>query len=169
MIWANDHPRRLLRTCPRWRGLLVLGEEYSIITSGLFSVTDFSPNFSFALMSFNKPTHAAWAITRLRKPFTTLKSAIALQFFFKYSPISCAVSSGFLCEVFSSGKVTSVRFPSKSLRVFCSWIIFSGTSTPYNSLTAARAAAVICASIFIFIYVFILFAKLRKISRIIVL
>ena len=34
MIFANAFPNRLLRTCPKWSGLFVLGEEYSIITSG---------------------------------------------------------------------------------------------------------------------------------------
>ena len=43
IIFARLQPSRLLRTCPRWSGLLVLGDEYSIITSGEFSVALRSP------------------------------------------------------------------------------------------------------------------------------
>ena len=63
-------------------------------------------------MVFKSPTQAAGAIERLRKPLTTLKSAITLaQFFFRYSPISCAVSSGFFLRhleewEYDEGKVT---------------------------------------------------------------
>ncbi|CUQ51272.1 Uncharacterised protein [Segatella copri] len=99
------------------------------MTSGLFSVTGFSPNLGSALMVFKSPTQAAGAIERLRKPLTTLKSAITLaQFFFRYSPISCAVSSGFFFDILRNGNTTRVRLPSKLLLVFCRATIFSGTS-----------------------------------------
>jgi arginyl-tRNA synthetase len=73
--------------------------------------------------------NVAGAIERLRKPFTTLKSAITLaQFFIRYSPISCAVSSGFFFDILRNGNTTRVRLPSKLLLVFCRATIFSGTS-----------------------------------------
>ena len=118
MICASDHPSRLLRTCPRWSGLLVLGDEYSIITSGEASVTGFSPNFSFWFISLSSASHAFLSMTRLRKPPTALKSAIASQFCLMYSPISRAVSSGFLREILRNGNTTSVRLPSNSFLVF---------------------------------------------------
>ena len=43
IIFERLQPSRLLRTCPRCSGLLVLGEEYSIITKGDFSVALRSP------------------------------------------------------------------------------------------------------------------------------
>ena len=130
IICASDHPKRLLRTCPRWSGLLVLGDEYSIMTSGDASVTGFSPYFGSASMSLSSASHASGAMTRLRKPFTTLNEAMALQLRQMYSPSSCAVSSGFLCDILRNGNTTSVRFPSNSRFVFCSCTIFSGTSCP---------------------------------------
>ncbi len=137
IILARLQPRRLLRTCPRCNGLLVFGEEYSIITSGEFSSAVFSPNFPSAWMSLSSPTHAAGATTRFRKPFTTLNELTALQLAARYSPISCAVSSGFFLDIFRNGNTTSVRLPSKVLFVFCSCTIFPGTSCPYSSLMAA--------------------------------
>ena len=125
IICANDHPSRLLRTWPRWRGLLVLGDEYSIITNGDCSVMAFSPNFSSLFIEASSSIQASWAITRFRNPFTTLNSEMALQLSLRYSPISCAVSSGFFFEIFRNGNTTSVRFPSNSRFVFCSCTIFS--------------------------------------------
>ena len=130
MIFASDQPRRLLRTWPKCSGLLVLGELYSIITKGELSVAFRSPNLASALMSLSNPTQASLAITRFKKPFTTLKAATAVHFATKALPISCAVCSGFFFEIFRNGKTTSVRLPSKPLRVFCSCTILAGTSCP---------------------------------------
>ena len=87
IIFERLHPSRLLRTCPRWSGLLVLGDEYSIITSGLSAVACFSPNLASALMSLSRLTQACGATTRLRKPLTTLKHATASQSRWSSSPI----------------------------------------------------------------------------------
>ncbi len=130
MICANDHPRRLLRTCPRCRGLLVLGEEYSIITRGESSVACFIPKCSSASMAFSSSSQAPPPTLRFRKPFTTLNFSTALQFACRYSPISCAVCSGLFLAAFTKGNTTSVRLPSNSLLVFCSCSIFSVASMP---------------------------------------
>ena len=130
MICASDQPSRLLRTCPRWRGLLVLGDEYSIMTSGDLSSACFSPKVGSAFMLLSSESHAALATVMLRKPFTTLNFSTALQFCPSHCPISWAVSSGFLCDILRNGNTTSVRLPSNSRLVFCSCTIFSGTSCP---------------------------------------
>ena len=130
IICANDHPRRLLRTCPRCKGLLVLGEEYSIITRGELSVACFIPKCSSASMTFSSSSQAPPPTLRFRKPFTTLNFSTAVQFACRYSPISCAVCSGLFFAAFTKGKTTSVRLPSNSLLVFCSCSIFSVASMP---------------------------------------
>ena len=106
MICANDHPRRLLRTCPRCRGLLVLGEEYSIITRGESSVACFIPKCSSASMAFSSSSQAPPPTLRFRKPFTTLNFSTAEQFACRYSPISCAVCSGLFLAAFTKGNTT---------------------------------------------------------------
>ncbi len=126
-----------------------MGEEYSIITNGASSPAFLYPQSGSASMSWSRLSHAAGAMTRFKNPFTTLKSAIAVQFAFRYSPISCAVSSGFFFDVRNKGNTTRVRLPSKSLLVFCKATIFSGTSCPYNAFTAAMTPLVICPSMFI--------------------
>ena len=130
IIWARDHPSRLLRTCPRCRGLLVLGDEYSIITSGELSSAFFSPYLGSLSISVSKSSQAACDMTRLRNPFTTLYADTALQFSFRNSPISWAVSSGFFLEIFRNGNTTTVRLPSNSCLVFWIWTIFGSTSWP---------------------------------------
>ena len=130
IICARLQPSRLLRTCPKWRGLLVLGDEYSIITSGLLSSACFSPKWSSVSMVLSRLSHASWAMTRLRNPFTTLYAATAGHFSTKYCPISSATSSGFFLAIFTKGNTTRVRLPSNSFFVFCSCTIFSGTSWP---------------------------------------
>ena len=119
IICASDHPSRLLRTCPRCRGLLVLGDEYSIITSGLSSVAFLYPKSASALMSLSRLIHASCDTTRLRNPLTTLKSATTEVSFSSCSPISCAVSFGFFFDVLRNGNTTSVRLPSNPSFVFC--------------------------------------------------
>ena len=134
IICANDHPRRLLRTCPRCRGLLVLGEEYSIITRGASPCPSkgrgAKPKRGSASMAFSSSSQAPPPTLRFRKPFTTLNFSTAEQFACRYSPISCAVCSGLFLAAFTKGNTTSVRLPSNSLLVFCSCSIFSVASMP---------------------------------------
>src|SRR5437762_1928484 len=91
----TDQPKRLLRMWPRCNGLLVLGEEYSTSTGFMvepgadcFIPNDSSDNadrkFSSQLSSFK---------TKLRKPFTTLKSRTTGQFNLRCSPTALPVSS----------------------------------------------------------------------------
>ena len=127
---ANALPKRLLRTCPKWSGLFVFGEEYSIITNGEASVTCIKPYCSSAWISFSNSIHVADAIVRFKNPFITLNAATAGSFAFRYSPISCAVCSGPFFDIFRKGNTTSVKCPSNSFFVFCICTIFSGTSWP---------------------------------------
>ena len=46
MISATEYPKRLLRMCPKCKGLLVFGEEYSIITAFSFAEAVTKPNCS---------------------------------------------------------------------------------------------------------------------------
>ena len=118
IILANDHPNRLLRTWPRCRGLLVFGDEYSIMTSGDCSLAAFLPYCSSASIAFSNSSQAPSPIDRLRNPFTTLNFSTAAQCSCRYSPISCAVCSGLFLAARTKGNTTSVRFPSNSLLVF---------------------------------------------------
>ena len=156
IIFANDQPSRLLRTCPRCRGLLVLGDEYSIITRGDWSVAFFSPYVGSALIALSRLTHAFCATTMFKKPFTTLKRSTASQCSCSHWPISCAVSSGFLRDIFRKGNTTSVRLPSNSRLVFCSCTMLSGTSCPYRALTASWAFRLIVCSMFMFLLLFVI-------------
>ena len=88
MICANDQPKRLLRTCPRCKGLFVLGEEYSIITRGESSFACLVPKCSSLSMASNSCSQAPSPTQRFRKPFTTLNFSTAGQFACRYSPIS---------------------------------------------------------------------------------
>ena len=148
IICASDHPRRLFLTCPRWRGLLVFGDEYSIITSGESSLAVFSPKRGALSMSLSSESHALEAMVMFRNPFTTLKSATASQLRARYSPMSWAVSSGFLWDILRRGNTTSVTFPSKLLFVFCRAACSAVTSAPYSSLTAFTIELLICDSTF---------------------
>ena len=152
IICANDHPKRLLRTCPKCSGLLVFGEEYSIITNGDRSVAFFSPKCGSLSISLSSPSHAFCDMTRFRKPLTTLYDAMASQCSAIHAPISSAVSSGFFFDVLSSGNTTRVRLPSNSFFVFCSCSRLSSTSAPYRAFIASLALWSSCSSIFIFTF-----------------
>ncbi len=69
-------------------------------------------------MFSSNSTHEVEAIDRFRNPFITLKDLTAVQFFSKYAPISCPVSSGFFLDSLRSGNTTKVIWPSNSLLVF---------------------------------------------------
>ena len=130
IILARALPSRLLRTCPRWRGLLVLGDEYSIITRGDCGVAGVRPYCSWAWMSSSSSIQAAGATVRFRKPLMTLKAATAGSLPTRYAPISCAVCSGPLRDMRRKGNTTSVRCPSNSFFVFCNCTSLAGTSCP---------------------------------------
>ena len=128
IICERLHPNKLLRTCPRCNGLLVLGDEYSIITSGASLPASFSPYLGAALMSLSSDTQAAGATTMFKKPCTTLYFSTAGQFSCRYLPISSAVSAGFLCDIFRKGNTTRVRLPSNVAFVLCNCTMVWGTS-----------------------------------------
>ena len=92
--------------CPRCRGLLVLGDEYSIII--VRPVGSASPNDASAAISPKRSIQKAGERLRLRNPLMTLKAAICGLSATMRAPISLAVTSGDLWLSFSNGNVTSV-------------------------------------------------------------
>ena len=105
-ICATEYPSRLLRMCPRCSGLLVLGDEYSIIT--VRPVAGACPKASSAAISAKRAAQKLLSSERFRKPFITLKALISGMLAVIYSPISVAVASGDLRLRRSSGNVTRV-------------------------------------------------------------
>ena len=153
MMLAKAHPNRLLRTCPKCKGLLVLGEEYSIMTKGEWSVASVRPNCTSWWISVSRPIQLAGAITRFRKPLTALKSATTegISVFRKW-PSSWAVSSGFLRDIFKKGKTTNVRCPANSFFVFWSCTVSGAMSCPYKVLMPRTTADTILFSISITLF-----------------
>ena len=70
-ISAILHPRKLFLRCPRCKGLLVFGEEYS--TMIFLPVEATVPNFLSLAAAIKNATHQASATVKLRNPFTRLK------------------------------------------------------------------------------------------------
>src|SRR5262249_19315428 len=85
---------------------------------------------------FRKSIQYESDITRLRKPFITLKDSISFTWACKYSPSSFAVSSGFFLEYETNGNTTMVKSPSNSSRVGCKAIFNLAISALYNSTAA---------------------------------
>ena len=162
MIFANALPNRLLRTWPKWSGLFVLGEEYSIITNGDLSVTAAMPYCTSAWMPFSNSIHAEEAIVRFRNPLITLNAETEGSFACRYSPISCAVCSGPFLDMRRKGKTTNVRCPSNSFLVFCNCTCAAGTSCPYNAFNPLITDVTNFCSIFM-IQMYFLCAKIRTI------
>src|SRR5262245_39074377 len=83
-------------------------------------------------------THVSSVSERFKKPLTTLNLLTSLECLSRCSPIACAVSSGFLLEIFVRGKHTTVCDPSNSGLV--GWICGSAVS-PNTSAMANPVAA----------------------------
>ena len=129
-ISASENPSRLLRTCPRCRGLLVLGDEYSTITSGEFSSACFMPKSGVSMMCSSTEFQNVGSITRLRNPFITLKRSTAGSFSTSQLPISVPTASGLFRAAFTHGNTTTVRLPSNSFLVVCGTIEAGSTAMP---------------------------------------
>lgn len=68
MIFERAYPSRLLRMCPRWSGLLVLGDEYSTITSGDFSSAFVVPQAGVLSIVCNSSIQYEGAMLRFKSP-----------------------------------------------------------------------------------------------------
>ena len=79
MMFAKLKPSKLLRTWPKCNGLLVFGDEYSIITSGLSAVTGLKPKFLSALTFSSTLVQNDFSMVMFKKPFITLNFATASQ------------------------------------------------------------------------------------------